>query len=238
MVVLLLGGCTAAPENEIVVFVASSLTQSLTAIAEDYNKASPEVKIVFQFDSSGTLLTQIEQGAYCDVFLSASQEQMESLSIDPVILLENTLVLAVPQDNPAGILSFDDLSKDGVKLVAVGGADVPAGKYAKQVLAYLGLWDALEAAQKLTFSTSAKEIVTQISMGAVDCGIVYATDAAVAGLHVVAYAPEDSHDNIVYPAAVLPKSENKNEATAFVDYLLSSSATDRFEADGFIIPQR
>lgn len=241
----------AAPEPvELIVFAAASMTETLTEISEQYKTVAPHVTLTFNFDSSGTLKTQIEEGADCDLFLSAAQKQMNQLDLaaDPaanekgldfvlqgsrVDLLENKVALVVPQGNPAGVTSFDDVSTDRVKLVALGNSDVPVGQYSEEIFTSLGVWDALNAEKKITFGTNVKEVAAQVAEAAVDCGVVYATDANSAGLEIVAYAPDGSHKPAVYPAAVLNTTKHEDEAKAFLDYLQGPICTAVFESVGF-----
>lgn len=245
---------TADEPVELVVFAAASLTETLTEIAEDYKAVAPNVTLTFNFDSSGTLKTQIQEGAACDVFLSAGQKQMDQLdaAADPAVntegldfvaegsrldLLENKVTLCVPEGNPAGITSFDDLADKlaaGTVLMAMGNSDVPVGQYTQKILAYYGLDEAaLADAGVLTYGTNVKEVTTQITEASVDCGIVYGTDAFSAGLSAVDTATAEMCGQVIYPAAVLKTSAHPEEAQAFLDYLSTPEAMAVFEAVGF-----
>ena len=245
---------TADEPVELVVFAAASLTETLTEIAEDYKAIAPNVTLTFNFDSSGTLKTQIQEGAACDVFLSAGQKQMDQLdaAADPAVntegldfvaegsrldLLENKVTLCVPEGNPAGITSFDDLSDKlaaGTVLMAMGNSDVPVGQYTQKILSYYGLDEtALADAGVLTYGTNVKEVTTQITEASVDCGIVYGTDAFSAGLTPVDTATAEMCGQVIYPAAVLKTSAHPEEAQAFLDYLSTPEAMAVFEAVGF-----
>lgn len=244
-------------QTELTVFAAASLTETLEQIAEDYKTVAPDVTLTFNFDSSGTLKTQIEEGAVCDLFLSAGQLQMDQLdaAADPSVntegldfvlegsrvdLLENKVTLAVPADNPKGIDSFDSLAEHlraGDILLAMGNSDVPVGQYTQKILAYYGLDEqTLADAGVLSYGTNVKEVTTQIAEGSVDCGIVYATDACSAGLTVVDTATEALCGRVIYPAAVLKTSAHSQEARAFLDYLSTPQAMAVFEAVGFTAP--
>lgn len=240
---------------EITVFAAASMTETLTQIAELYKEMAPEVTLVFNFDSSGTLKTQIEEGAHCDVFISAAPKQMNGLDasknaelnpegLDFVLqgsridLLENKVSLAVPEGNPKGIESYDDLIeklKDGSVMLAMGNADVPVGQYTQKILAFYNLSEE-ELANKgcITYGTNVKEVTTQVSEATVDCGIIYGTDAYSAGLTVVDTATAEMCGQVIYPAAVLNISENQEAAQAFLDYLTGEEAGAIFEAVGFV----
>lgn len=212
------------------------------------------VSIVFNFDSSGTLKTQIQEGADCDIFISAGQLQMDQLDInaeadvnteglDFVLagsrfdILENKVALAVPEGNPANINSYDDLKaglESGSIMLAMGNADVPVGQYTQKILAYFGLSEEdLVAAGCVTYGSNVKEVTTQVSEAAVDCGIIYQTDAFSAGLTVVDTATAEMCGQVIYPAAVLNVSKNVEAAQAFLDYLTGDTADAVFEEVGF-----
>lgn len=239
---------------ELTVFAAASLTETLNRIAEDYKVVAPNVTLTFNFDSSGTLKTQIQEGAVCDVFLSAGQKQMDQLdktadasvnteSLDFVAegtrvnLLENKVALCVAEGSDASIASFDDLAKalEGTDiLMAMGNSDVPVGQYTQQILAYYNLdEEALANAGKITYGSNVKEVTTQITEGSVDCGVVYCTDAFSAGITPVDYATEEMCGQVIYPAAVLNVSQHSEEAQAFLDYLQTDAAMQVFEEVGF-----
>ena len=243
------------PEKiELVVFAAASMTETLTELGDRYMATHENVTIVFNFDSSGTLKTQIEEGAVCDVFISAGQKQMNQLDInaDPAVnvggldyilegsrfnILENKVALAVPEGNPKNIHSYEDLRDglvNGTVLLALGNADVPVGQYTQKILAYYELDEAaLAQAGCLTYGTNVKEVTTQVSEGAVDCGIIYQTDAASAGLTVVDTATAEMCGQVIYPAAVLKASKNAETAQDFLAFLTSAEAAEVFSAVGF-----
>lgn len=237
----LLAGPAAMAEAvvELNVFAAASLTESLNQIAELYKAVQPDVTLTFNFDSSGTLQTQIESGAQADVFLSAAEKQMDALAGGGYLLddtradlLNNKAVLIVPEGSALGLKSFDDVAGDSVKLVALGNSDVPVGQYAQDVFTALGIWDKVSA--KASLGANVKEVLSQVQSGAVDCGVVYLTDAATAkGVTVVAEAPEGSHKPVVYPGAVLKASANADAAKAFLAYLTTPDAVKVFQSVGF-----
>lgn len=245
---------TEAEPVELTVFAAASLTETLNQIAEDYKAVAPNVTLTFNFDSSGTLKTQIQEGAVCDVFLSAGQKQMDQLdktadaSVNTegldfvaegtrVNLLENKVALCVAEGSDASIASFDDLAKaleSSDILMAMGNSDVPVGQYTQQILAYYGLdEEALANAGKITYGSNVKEVTTQVTEGSVDCGVVYCTDAYSAGITPVDYATEEMCGQVIYPAAVLNISQHSEEAQAFLDYLQTDAAMQVFEEVGF-----
>ena len=239
---------------EVIVFAAASMTETLTEIGNAYMEENPEVTLTFNLDSSGTLKTQIQEGADCDIFISAGQKQMNQLDINanPEVntegldfvlegtrfdILENKVALAVPEGNPAGIESYDDL-KDGLAagevMLAMGNADVPVGQYTQKILAYYELSEEdLAAAGNITYGSNVKEVTTQVSEATVDCGIIYATDAFSANLTVVDTATPEMCGQVIYPAAVLNVTENEEAAKAFLEYLTEDAADTVFEAVGF-----
>ena len=221
---------------QLTVFAAASLNE----IAEQYKTVAPNVELVFNFDSSGTLKTQIEEGADCDLFLSAAQKQMNALQDEDLInadtridLLENKVVLAVPEGNPADIQSFEDIGTDKCKLVALGNEDVPVGSYSVEILTNLGILDELESGNKITYGSNVKEVTTQVKEAAADCGIVYATDAFSAGLETVDEATADECRQVIYPAALTASTAHAEEAQAFLDYLTTDDAAAIFASVGF-----
>ena len=239
-----------AAEVTLNVFAAASMTETLTEIQELYKEVAPNVTLVFNFDSSGTLKTQIQEGADCDAFISAAQKQMNQLDkdADPEVntegldyvlegtrinLLENKVVLAVPDGNPKGIESFADLGTDKLSLLALGNEDVPVGQYSEEILTNLGMLDQLEQENKITYGSNVKEVTTQVSEAAADAGIIYATDAYSADLPVVAQADDTMCKQVIYPAAVLNISENQDAAEAFLDYLKTDDCMKVFEEVGF-----
>ena len=220
-----------AQTTELTVFAAASMTETLNRIAEDYKAVEPNVSLTFNFASSGDLLSQIKEGADCDVFISAAPKQMNALDgslkddadknpdgLDELLegtridLLENKVVLAVPEGNPKNIDSFDKLADRlgaGEGFLAIGNSDVPVGQYTRKIFAHYGLDEqSLADAGVLTYGSNVKEVTTQVIEGAVDCGIIYATD-------------------------VLRNSAHPDEAKAFLDYLTGEDAGRVFESVGF-----
>ena len=261
LIVLSLAACGSknnndAPENdaqtpvELTVFAAASLTESLTAIGEKYMAENENVKLSFNFDSSGKLLTQIKEGAVCDLFISAAPKQMNALDgtlkdnaeknpdgLDMLVagsridLLENKVVLAVAEGSDKGIDSFDKLAellKSGDVKLAIGNSDVPVGQYTQKIFAYYNL-DEAAIAEKLTYGSNVKEVTTAVSEGTVDCGIIYASDAYSAGLTVAAEATADMCGQVIYPAAVLNTSAQQEAAAAFLQHLQGAEAAAEFQ---------
>ena len=240
-------GCTptkpAADQQttEVVVFAAASLESALTQIAQTYEAQHEDVKLTFTFDSSGTLKTQIEEGAVCDLFLSAAQKQMNQLdsqdttgantdgldfvySDTRIDLLENQVVLAVPLENPGKINSFSDLAS-GDDLLCIGNDDVPVGAYSLEILDYLGYsLDQLEDQGKVTYASNVSEVARQVQEGVVDAGMVYATDASTYGLNVVDAATPEMCQQVIYPAAVMKsgQADSYDAAEEFLTYLYTN----------------
>ena len=247
---------TTAPQAEpveVVVFAAASLEATLTEIADLYKEVAPEVTLTFSFESSGTLRTQIIEGAVCDLFISAGQSQMNDLEAGQndtgadfvyadtrIDFVENKVVLAVPDDNPAGIETFSDLATDKLSLLCIGNDDVPVGSYSLEILDTLGIDIAqLESDGKVTYASNVTEVANQVKEGAVDCGIIYATDAYTYELTVVDQATADMCSQVIYPAAVMKSSSGEAAeaaAQAFLDYLhTDESAIAVLEGVGFTV---
>ena len=244
---------TTAEPVELHVFAAASMQESLDQVIEAYKAVAPEVAVVATYDSSGTLKTQIQEGADCDVFISAAPKQMNQLdaeggeentegldlvnSATRLDLLENKVTLAVPEGNPKGIESFDQLAElaaSGDVFLAMGNSDVPVGQYTQKIFTYYGLnEETLASSGVLTYGSNVKEVTTQVSEGTVDCGVIYATDAFSAGLTVVDEATAEMCGQVIYPAAVMKNSANPDAAKAFLDFLSTDEAMACFEAVGF-----
>ena len=256
MLFCLLAGCGSKKEEDVtlIVFAAASMTETLTELGNKYMEEHENVTIEFNFDSSGTLKTQIQEGADCDVFISAGQKQMNQLDItasaevnteglDFVLadtrfnILENKVALAVPDNNPKGIRSYDDLIaglKDSSVMLAMGNSDVPVGQYTQKILKFYELNEEdLAAAGSITYGSNVKEVTTQVSEATVDCGIIYQTDAFSANLTVVDTATAEMCGQVIYPAAVLNITRNEEAAKAFLDYLTGDAADAVFEKVGF-----
>jgi molybdate transport system substrate-binding protein len=236
------------------VFAAASMTETMNQIAKAYEKEHPNVEISFNFDSSGTLKTQIQNGAECDLFISAAQKQMNQLdssqdkkanpdgldfvkSDSRVNLLENKVVLVTPEGNPGGIQNFNDMAaklKAGSIRLVMGNSDVPVGQYTQKILKFYGLDEnAIASAGHITYGSNVKEVTTQVKEGSADCGIIYATDAFSAQLKPVDEATKDMCGQVIYPVAVMKNSQHQQEAQAFLDYLKGDAAMQVFKSVGF-----
>ena len=243
-----------AKKSAIVVFAAASMTESLTRAGDQFAAANDQYELSFNYDSSGTLKTQIQEGADCDVFISAGQKQMNQMDITAASdvntegldlidhdtrfdILENKVTLVVPEGNPKNIQSFDDLAthlQAGDILMVMGNSDVPVGQYTQKILAYYNLdEEALASAGTITYATNVKEVTSQVSAGSADCGVIYQTDAYSAGLTVVDSATKDMCGRVVYPAAATKAAPNPEGARAFLDFLKGDEATADFSEVGF-----
>jgi len=230
------------------------MTESLTKAGDQFMVENPNATLAFNFDSSGTLKTQIQEGADCDVFISAGQKQMNQMDatasadvntegLDLVDsdtrfdILENKVTLCVPNDNPKAVSSFDDMA-DKLSaheiLLGMGNSDVPVGQYTQKILAYYSL-DETELANAgcITYGTNVKEVTSQVSEAAVDCGVIYKTDATSASLTMVDEATEEMCGRVVYPVAAMKDAPNHDGAVAFLEFLKGDEATADFEEVGF-----
>lgn len=226
--------------NEVRILAAASLTDALQELATVYHQ-NHNVKLTFSFGASGALRQQIENGGVADIFFSASKKEMDALESQGELLpntrqelLQNEIVLVVPQDNKT-LQSFADLKNANVKKVALGEPKgVPAGQYAEETLQSLGLLDAVRA--KAVYGSDVRQVLAWVASGEADAGIVYATDAAITpDVRVVAQAPANSHKPIIYPAAVLNASTNPEGAKEFLAFTSSPEGRKIFAKYGFVV---
>lgn len=231
---------SSAATTELTISAAASLTDSLQDIQKLYESKYPNVKLTFNFAASGTLQKQIEQGAPADLFISAGSKQMQALIDEKLVdkdheinLLTNELVLVVPKDNTTTPATIEDLNGDSIKRLAIGTPEsVPAGMYAKQALEKAKLWDSLQS--KLVQTKDVKQVLSYVETGNADAGFVYKTDAMESnGVKIAFTASEDSHDPIVYPAAVLSATTHREDAAQFYAYLQTQEAQAIFAKYGF-----
>ena len=229
------------------------MTESLTKAGDEFMAENQGYELSFNYDSSGTLKTQIQEGADCDVFISAGQKQMNALDAEAekdndegldivdhatrFDILENKVTLVVPKGNPKKIIDFNDLAeclKSGEILLSMGNSDVPVGQYTQKILAYYELdEEALAKDGCITYGTNVKEVTSQVSEGAVDCGVIYKTDAFSAGLAVVDEATKEMCGQVVYPAVAMKNAPQAEGAKLFLEFLKGSEASKCFSEVGF-----
>lgn len=228
------------PKSEITVLAAASLTDVCEELEEEYQKENQDTVLNFSFGGSGTLKTQIEEGVPADIFISAATKQMDELKaqdlmIDESIveLIENKVVLIVPEGNPADIDSFEDVLKADV--IGIGEPEsVPAGQYAEEIFSSIGIWDKVE--QKANFGADVRTVLSWVESGAVDCGVVYATDANMSkDIEIVCEAKKGTHKPVIYPAGVIENSKNIDKAQDFMKFLKSKKAAEIFKKYGFTV---
>jgi molybdate transport system substrate-binding protein len=227
--------------REITVSAAASLRDAFREISERHEERIG-TKVIFNFGASGALQKQIESGAPVDLFASAGRPQMDALANQGLIIPEtrrdfarNTLVLVGPADRTPVIASFADLGSPKIMRLAVGNPKtVPAGQYAEQSLTRLGLWQQLQP--RLILAEDVRQVLDYVARGEVDAGIVYASDVLAAGNKVrsVASAPEDSHDPILYPLAVVSASSHQEAARAFIEIVMSGDGQRILQRYGFV----
>lgn len=234
------GSSDSTQRVELLVSAAASLTDVTVDLAELYKKTNPNVSIKFTYGSSGALETQIEEGAPTDIFMSAALKQMDSLDKKGLLLegskkelLINKVVLISPKDSDKGLSGFEDAASDKVSKIALGETgSVPVGQYAQEVFTTLGIWDKVKT--KANFGSDVRQVLTWVENSDVDCGVVYATDAATTDkIKVICEAPKDSHKPVIYPVAVIKSSKYQQEAKAFTEFLSTPEAADIFRKYGF-----
>lgn len=218
------------------VFAASSLTDAFTKLGEHFSTSHPGVKVVFNFAGSQSLVAQLQQGAPADVFASADAANMDkvaSLVDAPRTFAGNKLEIVVPVGNPQHIGALADLGREGLKVV-LAAAEVPAGKYAAQVLAAQHV-----SVEPVSLEDSVKGVVTKIALGEADAGIAYVTDVAAAKGQVDGVQIPDAQNVLAaYPIAVVKASGHSAESQAFVDLVASSAGWQVLGSDGFLPPPK
>jgi len=241
--VVAFAGLVAAYGTEVNLAAAASLKECMNEIIQQYQQANPEIKIVPNYEASGKLQVQIENGAPADLFISANQDKMNLLEKKGLLqpgtrcdLLENKVVLIVPADSKLQLASFQDLAtgKLGEKSIAVGDPKVvPAGKYAAEIFKNLKIADAVMP--KTVFAQNVRAVLTFVARGEVEAGVVYETDAKLMSdkVRIAAQAPAGSHSPVVYPAAVIAAGAAKAEGEKFLAYLKMPAAAAVFQKYGF-----
>lgn len=245
-----------AVSGDIYVSAAASMTESLDEVIALFKEANPDANVITTYDSSGTLKTQITEGADCDVFISAAQKQMNQIDETStegyegtnyvlqgtrVDLLENTCVLVTNPNGDKGIKDWDSFvtaltsAQSSEDLIfAMGNADVPVGAYTSKILEALGVSEAdLASKGVISYGSNVKEVTTQVAQGSADCGIVYSTDAFSAGMEPAATADSSLAGKVIYPAAVMANTKNQEAAEAFLKFLQTDEAMACFEKVGF-----
>ena len=230
--------------GDLYVFIAASLNNAMEVIQKDFNEEYPDVNILFNADSSGTLQTQIEEGSRCDIFFSAATKQMDALvdeelaKKDSVVdLLENRVVLIKPKDGETKVTGFENITD--AKNIALAGEDVPVGQYSREIFKNLGIEDDVNK-MEINEGKNVTDVLASVSEGSNEIGIVYATDATSVAdkVDVIAEAPEGSLETpVLYPVGLTVDAEASDEeaaaADAFLEYLQTDDAMKVFEEYGF-----
>ena len=230
--------------GDLYVFIAASLSNAMKEIQKDFNEEYPDVNILFNADSSGTLQTQIEEGSRCDIFFSAATKQMDALvdeklaDKDSVVdLLENKVVLIKPKGGETKVTGFENITD--ADNMALAGEDVPVGQYSREIFKNLGIEDDVNK-MEINEGKNVTEVLAAVSEGSNEIGIVYATDAAAVAdkVDIIAEAPEGSLKTpVLYPAGLTVDAEASDEeavaADAFLAYLQTDDAMKVFEEYGF-----
>lgn len=223
--------------GEITVSAAASLTGAFTELGRAFQEAHPGTTVTFNFDSSGTLATQIQSGAPADVFASADTTNMDELTAaglvqgTPTVFAHNVLAIVVKPGNPAGVASLADLATAGV--VSLCADTAPCGKYADQILAEAGVTIPTD---KVTRGQNVKATLTAVASGDADAGIVYVTDASASPDVDRIDIPAEDNAEASYPIAVVKETGNAALATAFVEFVSSAVGLGILEAAGFLAP--
>ena len=231
-------------KGEVNTFIAASLSNAMEEIQKDFNETYPDVEILYNADSSGTLQTQIEEGARCDIFFSAADKQMNALVDEDLAkkdtvedILENKVVLIKPKDGETKVTGFENIT-DAAN-IALAGDSVPVGQYAREIFDNLGITDAVNK-MEINEGKNVSEVLAAVSEGSNEIGIVYATDAASVAdkVDVIAEAPADALKTpVLYPVGLIEDKEASEDDTAaaeaFLEYIKSDDAMKVFEKYGF-----
>lgn len=231
-------------KGEVNTFIAASLSNAMEEIQKDFNETYPDVEILYNADSSGTLQTQIEEGARCDIFFSAADKQMDALVDEDLAkkdtvedILENKVVLIKPKDGETKVTGFENIT-DAAN-IALAGDSVPVGQYAREIFDNLGITDEVNK-MEINEGKNVSEVLAAVSEGSNEIGIVYATDAASVAdkVDVIAEAPADALKTpVLYPVGLIEDKEASEDDTAaaeaFLEYIKSDDAMKVFEKYGF-----
>lgn len=231
-------------KGEVNTFIAASLSNAMEEIQKDFNETYPDVEILYNADSSGTLQTQIEEGARCDIFFSAADKQMNALVDEDLAkkdtvedILENKVILIKPKDGETKVTGFENIT-DAAN-IALAGDSVPVGQYAREIFDNLGITDEVNK-MEINEGKNVSEVLAAVSEGSNEIGIVYATDAASVAdkVDVIAEAPADALKTpVLYPVGLIEDKEASEDDTAaaeaFLEYIKSDDAMKVFEKYGF-----
>ena len=231
-------------KGEVNTFIAASLSNAMEEIQKDFNETYPDVEILYNADSSGTLQTQIEEGARCDIFFSAADKQMDALVDEDLAkkdtvedILENKVVLIKPKDGETKVTGFENITD--AENMALAGEDVPVGQYAREIFNNLGIMDDVNK-MEINECKNVTDVLAAVSEGSNEVGVVYATDAASVTdkVDIIAEAPADSLKTpVLYPVGLIEDKEASEDDTraaeAFLDYVESDAAIKVFEGYGF-----
>jgi molybdate transport system substrate-binding protein len=246
---LFIFGCTNQAEKQeskktvtLTISAAASLQDALAEIQKKYEKEHKNIKLEFNFGSSGALQQQIEQGAPVDLFFSAAENKFRPLVDKGLInkeesknLLGNEIVLIVPKDKAGTIKGFPSLANSNIKQLAIGNPETtPAGQYGKQTLTKLNLWTKVKG--KIVYTKDVRQVLSYVETNSVDAGIVFKTDAQISDkVKIVDTAAANMHDPIIYPVGIIKNTKHKTEATDFYKYLQTKDSLQIFEKYGFKI---
>lgn len=226
---------------EIIISAAASLSDVAEEIQTAFNKENPSIKISHNFGSSGKLAQQITQGAPADIFLSASKKDTDFLSekdlIVPTSLVDfasNELVVITEENQNIELPSLEDIATLDIKNIVIGDTQAtPLGRYGKESLENIGVWDDIES--KMVYASDVRQVLTHVETGNAELGIVFNTDAQRAEkVKVVTKIDSNLHSPIIYPGAVVKTSKNQDAAQKYLDFLTSEEGKKILESHGFI----
>ena len=229
-----------AEKIELTILAAASLTDVCDELKAQFEEQNPSVTISISYGGSGALQTQIEEGAPADVFMSAAMKQMTALDEEGLMdsdsivqLLENKVVMIVPKESDISVSSFEDAATDAVTMIGLGEpGSVPVGQYSEEIFESLGFLDAVK--EKANYGSDVRTVLSWVETAAVDCGVVYATDAYTSeDVKIVCEAPEGSCSKVLYPVGVVAASEHPDEAAAWLAFIQSEASMELFESYGF-----
>ena len=229
-----------AEKVELTILAAASLTDVCDELKVQFEKQTPSVTISISYGGSGALQTQIEEGAPADVFMSAAMKQMTALNDEGLMdsdsivqLLENKVVMIVPKESDMSVSSFEDAATDAVAMIGLGEpGSVPVGQYSEEIFESLGILDAVK--EKANYGSDVRTVLSWVETAAVDCGVVYATDAYTSeDVKIVCEAPEGSCSKVLYPVGVVAASEHPDEAAVWLAFIQSEASMELFASYGF-----